>query len=155
MKWFQRDAPEDGADFEAYSAHLSALEPRLTAGLRVLARTNLHDALIESVSVDEASRHVVLCLLGGDLQVGYFRLRCAYSGATIKPVGADLRWLVNSGEVQLLHDEIDGDSPDAFAHRLLFWPAGELHIQLGDVELERQPAATYDRRPSSERLYYR
>lgn len=122
-------------DFAGYSAHLNALRPNLPPALATISETDLHDALIERLTIDESKQSVALRLLIGDLQRGYRSARIKYRGATLTTHGAELRWLVGYADTEVLADEVD-ITESGFQHRLLFWPAGEIHISFDTVEFK-------------------
>ncbi|TWF49805.1 hypothetical protein [Neorhizobium alkalisoli] len=45
---------------------------------------NLHDARLDRVVFDSATRHLKLLLLSGDLQVGYWRTEISYADAAVQ-----------------------------------------------------------------------
>lgn len=130
MRWFIRyEELGDGQepDHAGYREHLAVLTPSLSTALAELAQTSLHDGLIEKLTIDEKQRIVTLRLVIGDLQRGYRCARIRYHGAKLDVRGANLGWLVEYKRTELLDDELDRTAT-GFVHRMLFWPAGEIHI---------------------------
>lgn len=83
---------------------------------------NLHDSLISSCAIDISNKTLLLDLICGDNQRGYFKIQLSYSDVDLK--GFDLpeiRRLVEENRTELINDEID-IFKEHFIHRMLFWP---------------------------------
>src|SRR5689334_16982704 len=82
-EWHGGDMPDEEADRVPlrYQEHLASVAHSFPPSVRGLARElNLHDALVELVTVNAPAREVELHLRCGDLQAGYFSLRLRYQG---------------------------------------------------------------------------
>jgi len=152
MKWFTVNvysgADEEGHELPddafsqavtAYDEHLDSIEDRLSPEVRALARVNMHDAVPKAVRTSDKS----LALK--------FELRGQLPGPVRRPLRLTYRqWDLGAGfGVQgvrilrewggesfcVLNHEIDIASDGRYAHRLLFWPAGELIVLFSELSI--------------------
>ncbi|HTH07862.1 MAG TPA: hypothetical protein VL916_18415 [Ilumatobacteraceae bacterium] len=150
MRYFTRgwangdlDDPEWERALADYQARLEEIGGRLSFAVDELARrTNLHDALIDSVRWEMATGRLTLKLVHHHLDTDEHRLlTLVYEGAMLGAARVEsLRRAALSRDTELLYDEVDFDEKDGlFVHRILFWPNEELTIEFRSLTLSSQP----------------
>jgi hypothetical protein len=124
--WHRGNLSDEEADrIEAqYAAHRAAFAQSAPGPLRaIVSGPSLHDALVESVEVNRSQRTVVLRLLAGDQQRGYFGRKITYEDVGLERLDAHaLAVIARDPESELLSDEVDALGPGLYSHALLFWP---------------------------------
>ena len=124
--WHRGNLTDEEADrVEAqYVAHRAAFAQSASGPLREIASgPSLHDALVESVEVNRSKRTVVLRLLAGDQQRGYFERKITYEGVDLDHLDTQaLAVIARDPASELLHDEVDALGSGLYSHDLLFWP---------------------------------
>ena len=125
----EREEPWDDAA-EAYQLWLQAHAHELPSSVLLFARSiNLHDGLIERVQWAPQQSALQWELVVGDLQQGYELVVVRYEDVDTGQLHIEtLLELSRDPKTEVLYDEVDVVAPGRFAHRLLFWPDGELDI---------------------------
>jgi len=150
MKFFTREWAEglltdDEAANRAkdYRAHLAAVFHNLPLAAQELAsEISIHDGLIRRVEVNRSSGSVLLQLLCGDQQVGYFDLDLLYTGGDVASLDTEtLARLSRDRRSEALYDELDRLDASTFEHRILFYPNGEVAITFRQLTISRKPRA--------------
>lgn len=123
-----------------YLRHVRKIEPLVPAGLRRLARLQLHDAHIERVVWHRRKRRLELTLLAPCAAERWLAITIVYTGALMGDRRLEvLRAAARDRDTAVLESEIDMDG-DIFSHRLLCHPWWEIVIDCRDgsiVESER------------------
>ncbi|MGI8855113.1 MAG: hypothetical protein ACR2JW_05130 [Thermomicrobiales bacterium] len=157
----------DAASMDRHNEIVSELPP----DLRILATTDLNDAICKRFARDVTTGLLEIMLRAGDSPNGYFDLNLRYEQATLLSrnnglavlvsrskeelvAGVDLRVLgrierraIMSGDTkqaQVLYHEVDIVEGGLFEHRMLLWPYGELLIRFTELSLKRVPVASWD-----------
>ncbi len=155
MKYFDRawvegslSEEESEARRAAYAAHLALIRAALPTMLLDLSQSEvLHDALFESVALDDSSRRLVIEWLGGDQQLGYRALRLVYDGVELDGASLDvLRAAALNAESELLYDEVHLHGDGRFEHRLRLWPEYELTVLFTRFAFTSAARSNRDRR---------
>jgi len=149
MRYFTRgwaNGDLDDAEFEhagvAYDQRLAAIVPRLPAALQELARTSLHDAILERVRWNPTARRLQVSFVAGLQQSAPITVGATYEGAMLGERRIEaLRNAARDREATVLYDEIDLAEEGHFVHRLLFWPREEVTIDFAALRLEVVPRA--------------
>lgn len=106
--------------WQAYEAHLNKLWPHLSPDLRVLAKTEIHDALIRRIVLDHSAHELVLELRCGWVKVGYFDLNLHYRGITLSDANTEvIRMAASCPASEVKAQEIDRGPNGEYIHRLL------------------------------------
>jgi hypothetical protein len=162
MRWFTDEAREDDGDAweragAAYSAHLTAIAPRLPQDLARLAkdpRFDLDGGRFHEVHVDRRGGVVILSIDCGNLQVGYRRLTIRFDDAAIVPddlqlvayaIGAEFtpnHWHDGTTVTDIRAFEIDLVAPRRFTLRFRLWPFYEFAVEFGDLTMSEVPWPT-------------
>jgi hypothetical protein len=136
-EWASGELSDD--DFESaadrYTQHLRELN--LPSNVRALAATNLHDGQVKSVLY--APRELLVSLMTGDLQRGYFETTISYGdpvtwGATITL----LEFAAAGADIEALEHELDR-LEGRFVHSILFSSHEEAVITFSDVSVVHVP----------------
>jgi hypothetical protein len=90
--WVNGELTNEESDniIDSYSSHLNTLLPVLPITLVELAKTSLHDGLIESVIINRLDNSVIMILLIGNLSIGYSRLKITYCGVDINSLDCEI-----------------------------------------------------------------
>jgi hypothetical protein len=140
-EWANGDLPDERfADVRAkYWQHINSLLPNLPESVTQLAKQiNLHDSLVRRVVLNRGTRNLALELRCGDLQTGYFDLDLIYSGVVLETL--DFTTLVKRArdrQTELLYHEVDLNEDGNYAHRILFWPEGEISIIFSALQINQ------------------
>lgn len=141
--WAAGELDDNEADqvAEAYRVRLAVIAPRLPpAMLRMTREIRLHDALIERVIWDPASRRLWLSLVCEDREGGQLLMRLCYGGAMLGAGRVEsLRRAAESRLTELLYDEVDVDDAGILSHRLLFAPSEEVTIDFENMDMTVSP----------------
>jgi hypothetical protein len=125
---------------EAYSKHARSIADFLPTSIARLQVLNLHDALIQFVEVRRSRHELSIDLVCGDLQHGYSDISLLFTGVDWSSVSLDsLRQVALEPETELLYDEVDLVASGRYAHRILFWPRGEVEIVFEGLHLKELP----------------
>ena len=121
---------------ERYAHYVEELQP--PADVRLLAATDLHDGLVESVR-EEAASQLAVRLTTGDLQRGYRTTTIVYFEAIVSAAAiAFLEGTARTGGVEILQHEIDRDD-GTWLHRILFANFEEVAIAFTGVAVAETP----------------
>ena len=137
-----------------YAAHRAALAQSASGPLREIASgPSLHDALVVSVEVNRSTRTVVLQLIAGDRQRGYFERKITYEG--VDPDHLDTQTLAiiaRDPATELLYDEVDRLESGSYSHDLLFWPHyREVLFRFDRIQVSDAPRTDRKRPPLPDR----
>ena len=147
-EWHRGDLPDEEADRVAtqYAAHRAAFAQSVSGPLREIASgPSLHDALVVSVEVNRSKRTVVLRLLAGDQQRGYFERTIRYEAVDLDRLDTQLLAVIARDPAsELLYDEVDALGSGLYSHNLLFWPQYR-EILLRFARIQVSDAARFDR----------
>jgi hypothetical protein len=155
MRWLTREWASGGLGeieyeerWSSYLAHRNEVRPRLTRGAdRLLDSIHLHDGQVRSF--DYRPRHMLqVCVLIGDLQVGYEFVEMSYAEAELGlEAGVTISSLNLFGsDTEIIYDEVDTTSDGRFVHRVLLWPEGQYEVVFTAFADRRTPATPADRR---------
>jgi hypothetical protein len=124
-----------------YSEHLASIRDRLPDDMRDrLTSIRLHDARIETCTLDHRQRRFGLCLRAGDTQSGYVTVDLEYDDVALDRLNVQaVRSVAGNAKSELLYDEIDVEG-EYFAHRFLFWPYRAFDVYFRSVALRQTPA---------------
>jgi hypothetical protein len=134
--------------WQAYRQRLHDIWPDLSADLRVLAETELNDALIRRTVLVHQARELILELRCGCMKSGYFDLNLRYRGVALSNADAQvLRTVVSYPSSAVMTQEIDLGEGGGYVHRLLFivnndsadWYEDNIEIRFSHLELESVP----------------
>jgi hypothetical protein len=155
MRWFDRDFVTGGLSDDVwtarqtdYEAHLSEIGPRLKNGAEArVTSIHLHDGQVREWEYQPGESFVV-CVLVGDLQVGYEWLTLGYRDASLTGTSElDLTgWWSTLPPNEIIEDELEVTDVERYEHRMLLWPEGEVGVQFGALDVDRRPASPSDRR---------
>jgi hypothetical protein len=124
--WHRGNLTDEEADRVGaqYAAHRAAFAESASGPLKEIASgPSLHDALVVSVEVKRSERTVVLRLLAGDQQRGYFERTITYQGVDLDHLDTQtLAAIARDPASELLYDEVDALGSGLYSHDLLFWP---------------------------------
>ena len=122
---------------QEYRKEIEDLSRTMSPAVRRLAmETDLHDAIIERVVLNEASRKLTMYLVAGDLQIGYNGVQIAYEDVRIDRCDVDvLEQRANDRCTCILSQEIGRSHDGHYIHKLLFWPEGEVSVSFRDLML--------------------
>lgn len=137
-----------------YAAHRAAFARSVSGPLREIASgPSLHDALIVYVEVNRTTRAVVLRLLAGDQQRGYFERTIKYEGVDLDNLDTrSLAVIARDPASQLLYDEVDALGSGLYSHDLLFWPQyREILLRFARIEVSDAPRLDRTRLPLADR----
>lgn len=147
MRFFTRDWASGGRDdahadtvLDEYRAHCARIASCVPEQLSEFMETvSLHDGLIVEGTFDAGQQRLDLTIRCGDLQSGYRDVRLAYSGVKLRPAELDgASTILNRPESEMLYDEIDVLPEGLLAHRMLFWPSGEIEFRFAGFAFEVQ-----------------
>jgi hypothetical protein len=111
---------------------------------------SLHDALIDTVVVDNDQSGLTLVLIVGDLQHGYERAELRYQGVQMSENAVEmLEAAAREPETELVADELDRAIECSFEHRLLFWPYREVKIAFESVAVRRTALSRREASPNT------
>lgn len=94
-----------------------------------------HDARL--LAWHEDGSDLVMEFSTGDLQKGYWSVRCVFSDGRARTTGQDLATMVND-KIELLYSEY-ARVGDRWAWRTLCWPDTELEVTFTDVSTSWSP----------------
>ena len=104
-----------------YWKRLNEISDEMPAPLKKLSNSiSLHDALINRVSIDRTQSLLIVNLVAGDVQEGYFNLTLTYHDVQWEQL--DLKKLSSAARdrrTELLYDEIDVLKSGRFSHNIL------------------------------------
>lgn len=155
MKFFDHDwmnGTLSDAEYEEriqqYNAHIELIRASLPQSLLTLSQSGvLHDALVEAIRVDNKHNLLLIELLGGNVQAGYWELHLRYGGFDLDDASrVTLQNATSDPATELLYDELDLCKDGRFEHRLLWWPYRELTILFQTFDLATTPRANRQRR---------
>lgn len=132
---------DEEAVVENYRRHLETLRSRLSPVVQQLAfSTDIHDGLLEEVSLDHRTQEIRIWMICGDLQRGYSTLQLTYRGVSWDEDDlAAIRTIAADAAAEALHDEVDVSSRGLYQHRVLFWPYREMRVEFQSLELGSTP----------------
>ncbi len=147
--WHSGELPEqkEEAAVENYRQHLEGLRSRLSPQIQQLAfSTDIHDGLLEEVTIDHNAKEIRIRMISGDLGRGYSTLQLTYRGVRWNENDlVDLRRIAADPAAEALHDEVDVSSSGLYEHRVLFWPYRETRVEFQSLELSIAPRERRDR----------
>lgn len=124
--WHRGDLTDDEAERVAaqYSTHRAEFAASVSGPLKDLAAgPYLHDALVVHADVNRSTRTVVLRLLVGDQQRGYFERTMRYEDVDLEQLSTQsLAVIARDPATELLYDEVDAIERGRYSHTFLFWP---------------------------------
>ncbi|HSQ31342.1 MAG TPA: hypothetical protein VLN49_15915 [Gemmatimonadaceae bacterium] len=154
--WHRGELTDEEADrVEAqYAAHRAAFAQSAPGPLREIASgSSLHDAIVVSVEVTRSTRTVVLRLLAGDQQRGYFERKITYEGVELDHLDTQaLAAIARDPASELLSDELDALGSGLYSHDLLFWPHyREILFRFDRIQVSDAPRIDRTRHPVADR----
>ena len=127
----------------AYRRYVNSISDRLPIEVLALAHFDLHDGLFKAFDFDEPQQILRMRVRCGDSStVGYYDVSLVYHDAVVsESETGDVLAVVDDPETEVLYHEVDIAENNAFEHRLLLWPRGELTVQFSHLHLTKNPVA--------------
>ena len=120
---------------DRYSDYLSDLN--LPAEVLSLAKTDLHDGLVERVH--EASGTLTVTLVSGDLQRGYLETTITYEAPLAWGANVTLlQFAAKGSDLEVIEHEVDRHD-SGFVHRILFSSHEEIEIAFSSASVSQRP----------------
>ncbi|MDQ1547146.1 MAG: hypothetical protein QOH69_2050 [Actinomycetota bacterium] len=152
MKWFTREwatgqlsEDESRAVRAEYTDHVNSILRYLIDDDAddLILNVNIHDGHVKRWSQTDGS--IKLEMVTGDLQSGYQRVLLVFHDANLIGSGSLDEFDFGHARTELLYDEFDVASENAFEYRVLVWPEGELIVRFRSVTVQISEADEFDR----------
>lgn len=134
-EWKERD--------KAYQHHLDELLPHLPKPVATIAADiSLNDALIRKICLHTVEHWVILELLCGDQQYGYFDLSLTYTQVDFDLLDIEeFACIARDPRTEILYTEVDLVADGVYEHRILFSPHGEVTLRFRELEVQHKERA--------------
>jgi hypothetical protein len=137
-EWFSGDLTDQEAEKVKYQYwnYINSIYSNLFFPLKLLSKQiNLHDSVITEICINEKNSSLILNMISGDLETGYFSLQISYNQVeNIKKKSFDC--IDFSKSVEILSDEIEKLTEKRFSHKILFSSKEEIDIHFGNIAIK-------------------
>lgn len=128
---------------EKYDHYISCIYSKLVFPLKLLAKNiNLHDGMIEKLTISPSKENLTLYGVFGDLEIGYFNLKIEYEKIKDFDLDATFCTFINK-KMEVTRDElevVEKNKGVIFVHRFLFSNKSEFQIKFCDCNLKIESA---------------